>query len=117
MSTILVADDDAIFREVMNQYLTRKGFNVIEDVSGVKVLEHVLKYKPLACFIDIIMDNKEGLETIADLRELKDKPTLIAVSSDSKYLEWAKDLGADFLLEKPITTQKIDDILKKIVAD
>ena len=114
MDTVLIADDDPIFRNLMKHYLSRKGYAVVEDSSGKKVREHVLECKPLACFIDIVMADKEGLETIAEIRDLPIKPVLIAVSSDSQYLEWATDLGADFVLSKPITTQKIDDILALI---
>jgi two-component system response regulator ResD len=114
MKTVIVADDDPIFRNLMSHYLSRKDFNVVEDVSGKNVRKHILEYKPIACFIDIVMAEKEGLETIAELRDLPVKPILIAVSSDSQYLEWATDLGANFVLLKPITTQKIDEILALI---
>lgn len=111
MNSIIVADDDPIFRKLMNTYLSRRGYEVIEDVSGRLVSKHVSQYSPCACFIDIIMDDKEGLETISELEKKPSRPRIVAVSSDSQYLEWAKDMGADFVLLKPVKTEKIDEIL------
>jgi|LakMenE01Jun11ns_1017448.scaffolds.fasta_scaffold9622207_2 CheY-like chemotaxis protein len=114
MKTILVLDDDSIFRRIISQYLKQAGYAVIEESSGKQVINQVLKHSPCACFVDIIMDDKEGLETIEELNQLTEKPIIVAVSSDQQYLEWAKDFGADFLLLKPIAVQKVDQILAVI---
>ena len=111
---ILVAEDDAIVRSILKQYLSLNGFVVIEEPSGLKVRERVLEHKPEACLIDIIMDVKEGIETIEEILSLPDRPKIIAISSDSFYLSLALELGADAILQKPIEASSLQETLKKL---
>lgn len=102
MSAILVVDDDQMFRTVMKHHLQGMGFSVLENDSGVGVMEQIARHKPAACLIDIFMDKKEGMETIREITELPDRPKVIAVSSDAMYLTIAKEFGIDAALQKPI---------------
>jgi CheY-like chemotaxis protein len=114
VSTIIVADDDPLFRAIMKRHLTRMGYTVVEDESGVEVLSQIAQYRPLACLIDIVMDEKEGLETIGAIRRLPDKPKVIAVSSNAFYLDMALPLGADATLEKPVSPEALEGTLKAL---
>jgi CheY-like chemotaxis protein len=110
MAFILVADDDAMFRAITKRHLEQLGFEVIEEESGKRVANQVLKYQPRACLIDIFMDEKEGIETIGEITRIVGRPKIIAVSSSDIYLEAALGLGADAALKKPIT---IDALKRK----
>lgn len=109
--TIIIADDDALFRLIMRRYLTALGFNVIDDESGKKVISQINTYAPVACILDMFMDDKDGIETILELAELPNKPKLIAVSSNAFYLNAAKDFGVDAVLIKPIDQDQLIMVL------
>jgi CheY-like chemotaxis protein len=72
----------------------------------------LFKYKvPDLLITDIIMPEKEGLETIFELRKTYPKLKIIAISgggriSPSGYLPGAKLLGADMVFEKPLDQKK-----------
>lgn len=107
MTFILVADDDAMFRTIMKRHLNQLGFEVIEEESGKRVAKQILTYQPVACLIDIFMDEKEGIETINEITQAANKPKIIAVSSSEIYLKIALGLGADAILKKPITLETL----------
>ncbi len=113
MSTILVVDDDALFRTLMKGYLTPLGHAVVENDSGVGVIHQIHAHAPAACLIDIVMDRKEGLEIIMEIATLNRRPVVIAVSSNLLYLATALDLGADDLLSKPFTREALQSVLER----
>ena len=114
METVLVVDDDEMFRAIMKRNLEKLGYSVAENNSGVGVLKQIQELNPIACLLDIVMDNKEGLETIGELNTLSIRPKIIAVSSNSFYLECAVDLGADAQLKKPVTTEALSAVLAEL---
>lgn len=113
MSLILIADDDAMFRAIMTRLLNQMGFDVIEKASGKGVKTAIEQQRPVACLIDLIMDEQEGIETILEIQQLADPPKVIAVSSNAQYLECTPSLGADAILLKPV----LPDRLKAALSD
>lgn len=114
MNMILVVDDDTMFRSIMRRHLQNMGFEVIENDSGLNVAKQILHYRPEVCLIDIVMDEKEGLETIREIQSLPYRPKIIAVSSNGMYLDFATELGADDALLKPISSDSLRAALIRI---
>jgi DNA-binding response OmpR family regulator len=68
MSCILVIDDDDLFREFLEAQLTAAGYEVIAACDGEDGL-HKQAERPVDLVIcDVLMPNKDGLETIRELR-------------------------------------------------
>jgi DNA-binding response OmpR family regulator len=111
---VLVADDDDVFRMIMKSHLHKMGYEVFEFDSGRGVADLLSKERIAVCILDIIMDKQEGLETIMELRRLPEHPKIIAVSSNETYLDYAKELGADATMTKPVTYQSLESVLKMI---
>lgn len=114
MKKILVVDDDSMFRSIMRRNLESMGYQVTEFESGIGVKAWVERNQPVACLIDIVMDGKEGVETITDLKNLLFQPRIIAVSSTKFYLEIVKALGADAILLKPVTPATLEATLRNL---
>ena len=114
MSTLIVADDDALFRHFIGRQLNRLGFQVIETDSGKDVIALIREHAPTACLIDIVMDEKEGIETIIEIGQLSPRPKVIAVSSNPLYLAFAADIGADDTLTKPVTPEALGRVLARL---
>lgn len=111
MKKLLVVDDDAMFRHVMKHHLTKLGYTALETDSALRVERQIAEESPEACFIDIVMDDKDGLETIHQLKKNIRCPKLIAVSSNKMYLDWVVDFGADATLVKPVSLQAVKQVL------
>ena len=114
MSTILVVDDDALFRTIIRHHLIGIGYDVIEHDSGIGVDKIILKYRPVACIVDIIMDEKDGADLIREIAQWPLRPKLIALSSDYECLALANNFGADAVLSKPIVDGIIEQTLDRL---
>lgn len=114
MPTALVVDDDRMFRAIMKRHITNLGFVVLEKESGVGVKDIILAETPEFCLIDIVMKDKEGIETIIELAKCDNRPKIIAVSSQDFYLDAASELGADGILLKPVTPEHLKNKLQEI---
>lgn len=116
MNKILVVDDDRLFRVLMKHHLETLGYAVIENDSGLGVDQQILHEQPVACLIDIIMDKKEGLETIMEISSLPNRPKIISVSSNMQYLDWAMSIGSDAQLAKPVTPESLANTLHALLG-
>ncbi len=112
MARVLVIEDDPEVRTYLVAVLTRAGHEVLEAGNGKDGVQ-VFNDEPCEVVItDIIMPEKDGIETILDLR--RDHPNLkvIAISGGGRstpdnYLHSAKLLGADRAIRKPFTNEEI----------
>jgi YesN/AraC family two-component response regulator len=71
---------------------------------------------------DIVMPNKEGLETIVELRRNMPGVKIIAISGGGRiaptdYLSIAKRLGADRVFAKPVERRALLDAVSELVAE
>ncbi len=123
MAKILVIDDEPQVRRAICQMLVRGGHEVLEATDGVDGLAVARAERPDAVITDIMMPNKEGIETIRDLR--RDDPDLpiLVISGNSGsalYLQMATLLGAHAALQKPFRSAEllaaIDQLLRPPTA-
>lgn len=121
MATILVIDDDDLVRKTIVFALTAKGYDVLEAGNGV---EGVDLYKSRAIDLticDIIMPEKEGLDTIMTLRRLNPAAKIIAVSGGGRvgnldFLPHATKLGAMEALAKPFAPRQLVQLVERCLA-
>ena len=106
MARILVIDDDEIMNQLIIQWLTTAGYfaeGALDGAAGLKLWEA----KPYDLIVtDIVMPEKEGLETIRIIRKTNKSIPVIAISGGGRnhpagYLESARIFGADYTFEKP----------------
>ncbi len=78
----------------------------MEAENGNSGLEVFKKEKPDLVITDMLMPDKEGLETISDIRAINPKAKIIAMSGggsthNMSFLQLAQKIGADRVLKKP----------------
>jgi CheY-like chemotaxis protein len=106
METILVIDDDDLFRRTLETVLRRAGYRVLAASGGREGLELCREHRPDLVVTDIRMPDKGGFEVIRTLRQ--DFPTIrtIAVSGGDPtgvdLLKRALEIGAADFIAKPI---------------
>jgi DNA-binding NtrC family response regulator len=108
MQRILLIDDDHHILLMVKKMLERAGFEVDLASNGNEGLELFKSMHADLVITDIIMPEKEGLETIREMRRLQPDLKIIAMSGGGKisadnYLETAKIFGASTILEKPFS--------------
>jgi DNA-binding NtrC family response regulator len=120
LAKILVVDDDDAVRMMLNKMLETASHDVVTAENGIQALNWLRKQVPDVVILDIIMPEKEGFETIVELR--RDYPNLkiIAISGGgaigpASYLKLAKKLGAHLTMEKPISMEKLRAAIRHLV--
>lgn len=120
MPKILVIEDDDMFRNVLVQMLSKSGFDVRQAGDGNQALEVCAQFGPDLVLTDIIMPDKEGLETIQELMEIKPGIKIIAMSGGGKfgpnsYLPLAEKLGAKATLQKPFMREELFNTINSVL--
>ena len=104
---ILVVDDEAMVRRTLRAALELAGHRVREAEDGDSCLIAVRAEAPDLILMDIIMPNREGVETITALRRTGFDAPIVAISGGGRtggmlFLETAAMLGATRTLHKPV---------------
>ena len=121
MTRILLVDDDELLRNVLALTLRKMGHAVVEARNGREALERCADGLPDLLLTDLIMPEKEGLETITTIRELHPAVKVIAMSGGGRgdatdYLNIARLLGADRTLQKPFTQEAMAQAIAEVGA-
>ena len=120
MARILVVDDEEIIRFTLRQMLQKAGHEVFEAANGHVALKTFEDLGVDLVITDIIMPEKEGIETITEIRRRKPELKIIAVSGSALesglLLSAARKLGADASLEKPIRRAELLDLVARLMA-
>lgn len=120
MARILVFDDEPSILLMIKKMLEKAGYEVEVALNGKEGMELFDRNKPDLLITDIIMPEKEGLETIFELRRKYPELKIIAISGGGRigpdgYLPGAKLLGANAVFAKPLIQkeflQTISDLL------
>lgn len=113
MKIILVVDDDQDVRSCVRNILEHSGYNVLEAENGsvgINICRHNLVDLVV---VDLFMPEKEGIETIIELRKEYADLKILAISGGipgygpDHFLHIAQKLGADGTLDKPFNMQQL----------
>ncbi len=120
MSHILVIDDDDMVRDPILSVLRRAGFTVEEASNGREAAEK-FKAQPADLVItDILMPERDGLETIMNFSQETGGVPIIAMtglsSRSALYLEMARTFGAVRVLEKPFELSELLSVTRELLA-
>src|SRR5260370_19557162 len=121
MAVILVIDDAATVRHLMRRVLTEARHSVIEAQDGEVGLSLFEAQRPCLVITDLFMPNREGIETIQQLRRLSPDAKIIAMSASGTatgklYLGAANKLGADAILPKPFMPADLLAAVERVLA-
>jgi len=118
VARILIIEDDVGVRDFLESLLERAGYETVTAANGKEGVD-VFATSPVDLVItDIIMPEKDGIETIMDMKRLNPALKVIAISGGGRsepedYLHSARLLGADRTVRKPFNNE---DILQSVRA-
>lgn len=117
----MIIDDDPAIRNLFNQMLSRKGFDVVTADNGRIALQKLERSPVELVITDIFMPELDGIEFIAEVNKIKPDLKIIAISGGysfirpEQYLSIAKNLGAVTILEKPVKSHKLIQTINDIL--
>jgi len=121
MAKILLVDDDPDIRSLLKIMLTGEGHDVVEAADGTQALQ-VAQSQPFDLVLtDLIMPDKEGIETIMELRKKFPRIRIIAMSGggvgrQEDYLGLAGKLGAMRTLAKPFGIKELKETVDAVLS-
>jgi two-component system response regulator PilR (NtrC family) len=81
MTRVLVVDDDAGVRELLEIMLTREGYSVVSEGDGVKGLNRCKKERFDLVLTDLKMPKMDGLEFLKSVKELSPGTQVILITA------------------------------------
>jgi CheY-like chemotaxis protein len=121
MAVILVIDDDAATRRLILRALAAGKHKLIEAENGEQGLTLVAQHKPDLIITDILMPQKEGIETMRDVHEIAPDTKIIAISGGGishnlMFLDVAKAFGADAAIAKPFRPAELVETVERVLS-
>ena len=120
---ILIIEDDRAVRQTLCENLREAGYEILEAADGEQGLAMLTAAvtKPALVITDIIMPQKEGIETIIAIRKQFPDIKLLAISGGGRtqnmdFLEAAQKLGADITMAKPIDLDELEKSVKSLLS-
>jgi len=100
---LLIIDDEASVRLVLNRFLTTSGFRVTECPDGADAIEQVRREKPALIILDVDMPRLNGWDTLIELRRHGCRLPVLMLTRDDDIPSRIKGLeaGADDYVGKP----------------
>jgi DNA-binding response OmpR family regulator len=122
MPHILLIDDDSLFRRMVCATLQEAGHTVTEARDGAEGLALHTRVAADLVLTDLIMPEKEGIETIIELRKKNPGVKIIAMSgggrmSSVQLLRIASQVGAQRVLIKPFSGDELLVTITAILAE
>lgn len=121
MPKILVIDDDALVRHTISRILERSGYQVVLAADGAEGVARFRAERPDLVITDLIMPEKEGIETIIEMLREDPAARIVAVSGGGRlgamdFLVVAHKLGAREILRKPFEPAELLGCVSRALA-
>jgi two-component system cell cycle response regulator CpdR len=119
MARILLADDDASARDLVQRALASDGHNVVATHDGAEALEQLQASGPFDLLIsDVQMPGVDGIELIEKAVAAAPKMRVILMSGFAGELDRAKHLRSKIAREisKPFTLEQVRAVVKAALA-
>ncbi len=116
---VLLAEDDRDFGNILSQYITISGFEVILARDGKEALEQFRKQKPDIGVLDVMMPEMDGFTLGEQIKKIQPDMPLIFLTAKSLKEDIIRGLkiGADDYITKPFDPEvlilRINNILKR----
>ena len=108
--TILIVDDDPLFREYLRELLGQQGYAIVEAADGREGLKLYERHRPALVMLDILMPERDGIDCLHEIRKQNQEAIIFTMTAG----EWgpqnsrsAQLLGAKRTFLKPIDPARL----------
>lgn len=121
MGTVLVVDDSLTDMQIFSRCLQQVGINVLVAQSGEEAIAAVIKQRPDAVVLDVVLPGCSGFEVCRQLKaeaNTSDIPIVLCSTKGSEMDKfWGMKQGADAYLAKPIDQEEFVRTVKKLIRN
>ena len=110
MARILVVDDEPDAVELLQEFLTAKGYDVLTASDGEEALRQVKEHRPHLILLDVRMPKLNGMEVLKRVREIDHEVGVIMVTAvnEEETGREALKMGAFDYITKPLDLQYLE---------
>ena len=118
MNQVLIIDDEKSIVESLSSILKEEGFSVFSAMDGREGLALFEQVRPKVVLLDVWMPEMDGLDVLRHIREADTDAVIIVISGHgtiSTAVEAVK-MGATDFLEKPLSIEKVLEVISRGLA-
>ncbi len=113
---ILVVDDEASIRRILETRLKMVGYDVITAADGEEALEAFQKHNPDLIILDVMMPKMDGYGVTREVRRNSDVPIIILTAlGDVSERITGLELGADDYVVKPFSPKELEARVRAVL--
>lgn len=115
---ILYAEDELFLGKIVKESLESRGYEVLMEADGNKVLSHYTQMQPDICILDIMLPNKDGFSIAEDVRNINKEVPIIFLTAKTQTEDLVKGfkMGGNDYIKKPFSLEeliaRIENVLK-----
>lgn len=102
--TVLVIDDDKTLLRLLQEALSKAGYQVILTSNGIDGLQEMYARQPDLVLLDVMMPRMDGWETLSRIRQISRVPVIMLTAKDGEQEKVRGfSLGVDDYVTKPFS--------------
>ena len=115
---ILYAEDELFLGKIVKESLESRGYHVVMEADGNKVLSHFTQLQPEVCILDIMLPNKDGFTIAEEIRNINKNVPIISLTAKTQTEDLVKGFktGGNDYIRKPFSMEelivRIENVLK-----
>jgi DNA-binding response OmpR family regulator len=114
--TVVVVEDDPSIGDLIELYLRRDGFRVLQAATGERGLQLIDQHRPVMVLLDIGLPDIDGFEVCRRIRATSVVPVLFLTARDGEIDRvLGLELGADDYVTKPFSPREVVARVKAIL--
>lgn len=110
MSTkVLYVEDELFLGKIVRESLESRGFNVVMESDGAKVMDTFKIIKPDICVLDVMLPNKDGFTIADEIRNIDEEVPIIFLTAKTQTEDVVKgfSLGGNDYVRKPFSMEEL----------
>lgn len=109
VTKILYVEDELFLGKIVRESLESRGFEVIMETDGARVLDLFKKHKPDICVLDVMLPNKDGFTIADEIRDLDENVPIIFLTAKTQTEDVVKGftLGGNDYIRKPFSMEEL----------
>jgi DNA-binding response OmpR family regulator len=120
---VLYVEDELFLGKIVRESLESRGFEVVMESDGAKVIAVFKKEAPAICVLDVMLPNKDGFTIADEIREMNEEVPIIFLTAKIQTEDVVKgfSLGGNDYIRKPFSMEelivRIQNLLRQTPAD
>ena len=109
MPTILYVEDEVFLGKIVKETLESRGFAVVMEDDGAKVMQAFQKAQPAICVLDVMLPNKDGFTLAREIRQQNATVPILFLTAKTQTEDVVKGFGegGNDYLRKPFSMEEL----------